>query len=118
MEVLSFHRDGEVHGCFADRVLLLQSGLRASSREDGSSLVLVFLEIWYGNSVVTSWYYGCVWSTSRNGGASRTGMVERRDTSLDKEVGLSPHNSVRLFLPVNLAGADREERRFALGPAE
>jgi hypothetical protein len=27
-------------------------------------------------------------------------MAERRDTSLDKEVGLSPHNSVRLFLPV------------------
>jgi hypothetical protein len=42
-------------------------------------------------------------------------MVERRDTSLDKEVGLSPHNSVRLFLPVNLAGADRDKRRFAPG---
>jgi hypothetical protein len=45
-------------------------------------------------------------------------MVKRRDTSLDKEAGISPHSSVRLFLPVNLAGADREERRFAPGPAE
>jgi hypothetical protein len=89
--------------------------------EPGRSFLLqclYLLVIWSGNSAVTSWYYGCVWSTSRNGGAPGTGMVERRDTSLDKEVGLSPHNSVRLFLPVNLAGADREERRFAPGPAE